>query len=75
MKNYINRVFFAIGMIVRNIIKLTFGLIGMVFFFAFTLITYSLAIFGWYNNIEGEKLTWQEFNPISPIAFFTNFFN
>lgn len=73
--NYLKRVLFAIGMIVRNIIKLAFGLLGMAFHFTSSMITYALVIFGWYKDIDGNKLTWQEFNPISPIVFFQNFFH
>ncbi len=75
MKNYIKRVLFAIGMIVRNIVKLVFATIGMVFFFTFNLITFLLVIFGWYNNIDGRKINWQDFNPITSINFFNQFFN
>lgn len=73
--NYIKRLFFALGMIIRNIIKLIFGLMGMAFHFVFATITYLLVIFGWYNNIDGKKLIWSEFNPISPILFFSKFFH
>ncbi len=70
MKNYIKRVFFAIGMIVRNIIKLVFVTI-----FVFSLITLLLVILGWYNNLDNKKLNWKDFNPIASINFFNQFFD
>lgn len=73
--NYFKRALFAIGMILRNIIKLVFGLLGMVFHFVSSMFTYLLVIGGWYNNIEGKKLTKREFNPIGPIVFFENYFH
>lgn len=75
MKNYLKISLFAIGMIASNIVKLAFGLLGIAFHFAFSTIGFLLVVFGWYNKIEGKKLEWKSFNPISPITFFNTFFN
>lgn len=75
MKNYIHRSLFAIGMIASNILRLAFGLLGIVFHFGFSTTDYLLVVFGWYNKIEDKKLGWENFNPVTPITFFNTFYN
>ena len=75
MKNYFKRLLFGIGMILSNIIKLIFGIVGLAFFFAFSTMTYLLVIFGWYNNIEGRTVKAKDFNFLNAITFQYKLFN
>ncbi len=77
MKNYITRFLFAIGMLIRNIIKLVFSIIGILFHFIGATFFYILVLFGRHSGIEEEskKLVKREFNFLDNIIRFENYFH